>query len=652
MRTPRVTRVETNAREIGRFEKFEITFEIERAFPRDSFLPYYFFDADDARGIDGITIDAEFRAPSGAILSAPAFYFVEHKRWLDWRGRARIEPTGKRVWKIRFAPRELGMYAYRIFIRDKHGVTQFPERAALEFTCAPCSCKGFIRVSPRDAHFLEFENGEPFLPVSAAQQWWNTHAGQRSFQYERAFEIFRAHGINFTRVWDQCDGWALTVEGPFDGYDGFQSATGSPEAHGKEKTRAARIANLPRGTQMNQRGNFEEDLIFESAERNGVYIQLCSVGDPKWIWDVSTHDTRDNAIHWNPHPVAFDDAAHLNYWKRNFRYRVARWGYSTALAAWETWNEHGDVAADSDILQFYQAYGAYQRATDLYAHLRTTSQQSAFFSPALWNDDAFDIATYHDYMMSSRQDDERAHDAARFVYETAKRLRTSCPDKPIVWSELDTGTTEWNEPNPQPRAMHVFLWAGLFSPLGMAPIDWYWEAQMDRAEKYAHAQIAADFFREMDFADAGMQYLCTDDVAMGEWALGEWNLQQQIRETFLRTVERVATTHPDLRVLALRARDGRAAYAWAQHRATRRYDCDGDGAPLNAEFILPKMARGNFQLEYWNTSDGAITRTQVTTDEQGKLVIPIHTLTRDVAVKILEATHFPLDADERGKNEG
>lgn len=619
MATPRVVAMEVGGQKVGRYGKLELTFQLDRTFPPDSFLPYYFFDPLDARGCEGISIDTHFCAPSGETLAAPAFYFVEHRRRRRWRGRAQIEPTGKTVWKVRFAPREVGTYEFYLTVQDCHGVTRYPERGGLTFWSVPSKSKGFVRVSPRDARWLEWEDGSGFLPIGAAQQWWNTRKGLRSYQYERAFEIFRAHGINFTRVWDQCDGWALTAEGPFDAYDGFGSPNGDPEQYGEVEGRAARIAGLARGTQMNQRSNFEEDLILDAAARNGVYVELCAVNSPKWIWETSPHDTRGKAIDWNDRRVPFDEAAHLNAWKRNFRYRVARWGYSTAVLAWETWNEHDAVAADSDIYRFYEQYGAYQRATDLYGHLRTTSQGSQTWSAELWAADAFDISNYHDYMMPQRYDDEMAHDAALFVYSLAQRLRLDAANangtvKPILWSELDTGTTVWNEPNPQPAATHAFLWAGLFSPLGMAPVDWYWDYQPYLAEKYRHAKIAAGFFSGVDGIGAQFCYLSTADVRV--------------------TSELVAVSHADLRVLALYAKDGRSAYAWVQHRATRRYDAPTEGAPLNAAFTLAHLEPGTFRVEYWNTYNGAVTRSEAKCAD-GRLVVPVRELRRDVAIKIL-----------------
>jgi hypothetical protein len=625
-RTPRIVSITGEARATDRFQKLDVTFELDRTFPPDSHLPYYFFDPSDPVGKHAVSVDAEFETPSGGRVTVPAFYYVEQKRRRDWRGITRIEPTGRLAWKLRFAPQEVGTYKYRLVVRDQFGETRYPQDAELTFECVPSDAKGFVRVSPRDSRFFEFDDGSGFVPISAGQQWWDPRAGLRSHQYDSAFAVFGAHGINFTRVWDQCDGWALTVEGPFDGY-GKRNATSANQVTGNPRGYKSQLAGQKRGTQMNPRSNFEEDLIVLAAERNGVYLQLCSVADPKGIWDVSV-----DAADAGARPVAFDDPRHLNYWKRNFRYRVARWGYSTAIAAWETWNEHGTVGPDSDIYRFYQAYGEYQRATDPYAHLRTTSQAAGVWSPALWASPAMDAANYHG-LMPSRHDDETAHDAARFIYRTAQYLRMPEPPpgifegggegwdpahKPIVWGKWDIGTARENEPPPPPSATHAAMWAGLFSPLGMSPVDWYQEAQPHPQQKYTEAKIAAAFFRDVDYAGARFEYLCTADVRV--------------------TSEVLQGTEPNLRVLAMRERAGRrasrAAYAWVQHRATRRDDAADSGAPLEAAFLLTGMQRGAYEVEWWDTYAGGVERGAAETDAAGNLTIPVRALTRDVAVKV------------------
>jgi hypothetical protein len=613
--TPQVTTLSANATQVGRYQKFEVTFQISKTYPVDSFLPYYFYDPSDPRGVDGISIDAHFRGSSGREMIVPAFYYQDYVRTVTTQ--TTMTPTNNFAWKIRFAPDEVGNYAYYITIRDKAGTTRYPASGDIQFQSITSTSKGFVRVSSRDSRFLEFSNGESFVPISSGHQWWV--GALRSADYDNTFAEFGKNGVNLTRIWDQNDGYGLTVEGHFDQYkypDDF-----NPQDRGTD------IAALPKGTQMNQRGNYEEDKIIEAAERNGVYIQLCSHGDAYWIWDASL---------WNNPPAAQDDPARIRYWERNFRYRVARWGYSTSILAWEHWNELGHVSTTSDIFRFYQAYSQYQQQVDPYKHLRTTSQGSQNWSPAFWSSSLFDLANYHDYMMISRYSADLTYDAANFTYRFAQCLRTvdgkQCglglgdgsswqgPQKPYIWGELDTGTTNWNEANPQPKAIHDVRWAGLFSPIGMAPIDWYYQQQSDaiKTQKHKEAKIAADFFKDIDYAGKGFAYLSTSDVRL--------------------TSEVITANQTNLRVLAMRSSNGAEVYAWVQNKGNSQWNSAAVPTALSGTFTIPKMAAGNYKVQYWDTYSGQITDGAVVATTNGNVVIPVNNLTRDIAIKVRSTT--------------
>lgn len=616
-----ITTLSKNTDPVGIYKKFELTFQISRLFPTGSMLPFYFYDESDSPqkhpgrtspyGKDGISIDAVFTAPSGKSQTVPAFYYQNFQRNGD-----SLTQTGEYAWKIRFAPAELGKYQYYLTVRDTNGSSRYPAQGNLEMTSSTSDSKGFIRVSPRDSRFLEFANGQSFIPNGSGRQWMK---GGRTTSYEKAFADFKNSGINFTRIWDQNDGFGLTVEGHFDAYkypDDFSLAN---------KDEIAR--NLPKGTQMNQRGNYEEDIIIEAAEKNNVYIQLCSHGDPYWIWDASIYKEG-----WNPNPVSFADPQHLNYWKRNFRYRVARWGYSTSIAAWETWNEHGHITTGSPLWKFYEQYGQYQQITDPYQHLRTTSQGSQAWSPGFWSTGSVDLANYHDYMMISRYSADLAYDTANFVYRFAQCLRLnntsqcglglgdgsqwSGPTKPIIWGELDAGTSTWDQANHQPKALHVMRWAGLFSPIGMAPLDWYWDTQPAEilANKYKDAKITADFFQNVDYAGKKFSYLSTSDVAL--------------------TSEPISTNNQLLRVLALKDSKKQEIYAWVQNRQDARWDQPVNTNSINANFTVSGMSNGNYKTEYWGTYNHLVSSGPAIIVNKGNLTVPVTNLITDQAIKI------------------
>lgn len=328
---------------------------------------------------------------------------------------------------------------------------------------------------------------------------------------------------------------------------------------------------------------------------------------------------------------------YFNYWKRNFRYRVARWGYSTAILAWERWNEHGGLSPGSAPYEFYQNYSQYQSQTDPYHHLRTTSQGSQTFSPALWGSSAFDIANFHDYMMVRRFNANFAQDEALFVYTYAQCLRTSsasgganCPgigadgqtwqgNKPIIWGELDTGTSVWGESNPQRIADHNVIWAGLFSPIGMAPIDWYFYAKSYLPEKYDWDKIAADFFNGVDYSGQNFTYLSTSDVVV--------------------TSQVISATPAKLRVLAMRSSDNSKAFAWAQNK-DHNWGNGTTPPAISGSFQILGLS-GSYRITYVDTYSGATTDGGIVTASGGNVTIPVSNLSTSVAVKIISTTAPP-----------
>ncbi len=586
---------------VGKFLKYEASFTLSRTFTATSMLPYYPF-ADDP---NGITVDVEMTAPSGQKTTLPAFYYQDYTRTVSGNSES-VEPTGTSAWKLRFAPQELGAYSYAILVTDATGSTR---AGTYTFTSVASNSKGFLRVSPRDPRFMEFTDGSSFVPIARGRQWWQC-CGLRAADYERTFDAWKPAGINLTRVWTQDDGYALTIEGHYDAYkypDDFNPVD-----------RGINIATLPKGTQINQRGAYELDKIIEAAERDGVYLELSLHGDPYWIWP----DTVLSGAANSPERIAF--------WKRNLRYRAARWGYSSNIATVEFINEEGHIAPNSATWNFYAALAPYFNTVDP-NHLLTTSQGSQAYSPGFWSSaqTQMDVANYHDYLMSSRYSANLTNDEANFVTRFAWCLRsnTNCASlglgdgtqwsggaKPWVWGEFDAGTTVWNQVNPlvatgdgRVRLLHNSAWAGLFSPLGASPIDWYWSGE-DAATTQAilnDRKITAQFFAGLDYA--GNQFVYGSTEGLGET---------------------VTVSDANARVLSMRGTLG--TYAWVQQRNYTYSNTPNLPTPISPIVVLPNL-NGAFNVQLFNTHNGS-TINLGTMVAYGTLSIPVNNLQTDMAI--------------------
>ncbi len=121
--TPTATSASPNSTQVGIFTKFEVGLTISKKYIADSFLPYYYYDASDTLavfpncrspyGVDGITINAIFTAPSDKQLTVPAFYFQDYVR-SGSLSREVMTPSSNYSWKVRFVPEETRNYSYYI----------------------------------------------------------------------------------------------------------------------------------------------------------------------------------------------------------------------------------------------------------------------------------------------------------------------------------------------------------------------------------------------------------------------------------------------------------------------------------------------------------------------------------------------------------
>lgn len=397
---------------------------------------------------------------------------------------------------------------------------------------------------------------------------------------------------------------------------------------------------VPKGTEINQWAAFQLDQVLDAAEASGVAVQLCSHADVYWTWDATIYTT--NYATANNYVVGWNDPRHLGYWQRNYRYRIARWGYSPAVLAWEVWNEHGHIDPGTEIFEFYQRFGQFIRDTDPFDHLVTTSQGSYAYSPVFWSQTPMDIANYHDYMTTQITTHPQAltEDEANFVYNLAQWLvdgwPQGAPRKPFIWGEIGT-LSSWDVDDPVATtgvggrvSRHNFLWAGTFSPVLTSPIDW------QSVEKGEHTRALRRFIAGEPSADAGWQTFATADLG----APAE---------------RQIATSQPKLRVMALRSASENRLLAWLQHKDYTWAKVARDQAtpaPLSGSFTTPPLRAGRYQVEWWDTYTGEITSASEVLHPGGALTLALPApLANDLALKIKapnQMTYFPFIFIVRG----
>jgi hypothetical protein len=209
---------------LGTYDKFELLFDVETS-ARNPSLP---FDSNPPAGIPagiGVSVDVLFTYDNWqTTIVQPAFYYQPYKHSIAG-GKDHFVPDGGPKWAVRFTPQQAGEWQYRIRIQDSTGTRYNPAegKPALTFNVSGQSSKvstsrGFLRVSPADPRYFEFQDGTPFVGMGFNEGFETTT------KVETKMKAFEANKMNFIRTWlsgagingSQWSGWAshhLSMDG-------------------------------------------------------------------------------------------------------------------------------------------------------------------------------------------------------------------------------------------------------------------------------------------------------------------------------------------------------------------------------------------------------------------------------------------------------
>lgn len=338
------------------------------------------------------------------------------------------------------------------------------------------------------------------------------------------------------------------------------------------------------------------DQLVEAAERAGLYLQLC----------LLTRNLYMDLLR-DPSDPEYDEA--LRCAKNMLRYAVARWGYSTHVAAWEYFNEM-DPNRPTD--RFYDELGAYLEQIDIYRHLRTTST---------WHPSArdcaharIDLPQLHHYLRPALG--EAWKDEVAAVAEKNAFLRKHSGSKPVLIGEFGLADDRYGA-SPlmkQDRALvhfHNSLWASAFSGSAGTALFWWWD-ELDAMDAYPHYRPLAGFFKGEPLAAAGLE-------------------------------PGSAACRPE-RLKALVLKGQQRAYLWLFDLNCTWWNMVEGGASAeqigNASLELAGLAPGTYRVLWWDTYEG-----RVLGEEAARAVAPgsaqpavlrlrVPAFSRDVACKI------------------
>jgi hypothetical protein len=371
-----------------------------------------------------------FQGPSGQEALVPAFWYQEYHQ----EGMA---TTGAPQWRVRFTPTAPGDWQATAFLgRLESAPIQFKALAATG------RAHGFIRI--QDERFV-FDDGAAYYPIGINIGWGS---GDQVSIYEHWLEQFSENGGSLIRVW--MASWSFGLEWDDTGLGNYTNR---------------------------QYRAWQLDRIFEMAEARRVAIELVLLNHGAFSktvnpeWDGNPYNVENGGMCKSPDCFATDPQAR-EFFKNRLRYIAARWGYSTALFAWEWWNEADWTPInDDEMAAWIQEMTPVLLSFDPNEHLVSTSYaQSA--RPKINSLPEIDFSQVHLY--------SSVNPALQFPYLYQERSQ-SAPGKPVLFAEFgaDSGGENSDSPDRQGLHLHNGLWAGVFSGFASPGMYWWWDSYVD-----------------------------------------------------------------------------------------------------------------------------------------------------------------------------
>jgi len=592
----RVLNLHENALRVGRYEKFEVTFDLNRSVTNP-------FDPEQVR------IDAVFTDPGGKPIVVPAFYYQNFVRRLK-NDREELVPVGAGAWKVRFAPVALGRHSYRLKIqhhpdRPGHGEPEALTTGPRAFECVASESRGFVRVSKKDPLYFEFSNGQWFYPIGH-----NIHSpsddttravniqkaigadilpNHGTFTYDALFAKMAAAGENFAEVW-MCSWWL-----------GIEWLADWKHYHGL--------------THYNLQHAWKLDHTVALAEKHDMYLHLvidnhgkCSTWtDPEW--EDNPYNQLNGGFLAGPEEFFRNPIAKRIY-RKKLRYIVGRWGYSTRIAGFELWSEV-DLVGDSwsfhasDVraapkVQWHDEMTKYLDQLDPWHHPLTTHFSTSYgrIKPTLVTLGGIDYIVCDAYRGSSKP-------ITTYVVATAAAGNEY--GKPIMVTEY--GGSPFGSKIPNLRSdLHAGLWATYMTHTAGTPLLW-WHQFIDADKLYWNFKALAAYHAGEDRRGKG----------------------------YARGVVAFPANQGDLAALALQ--NANSAYLWVYSTTAALAMPKPGSAPVykGVSVRLKGLQPGPYRVEVWDTYKGGCVATLKVAAKTTYLTIPLPEFRTDCALKVKPA---------------
>jgi hypothetical protein len=402
---PSISMVAPDRTELPRYGSLELSVALKTKFSN----PY---------DLRQVSLDGIFSGPDGIEMKVPGF----------WDGEA--------AWRVRFTPSQAGQWTYQLTVTDTHGTSQ---PYAGKFTVTASDLHGWLQVGNKinpaySGHYLVYQDGTPFYGVGHCDAFNLLGKGFSVDKGVTLFDEMKKSGENYV-VW-----WPLYSNSPIS--SSYNDYT---------------VASLK-----------VMDMIVADAQKKGVFLVFT-------IWDHP--ELRDSTHAWGSGNWArngFSQLGDINSfftseeawaWQENFyRYILARWGYSPAIAMWATVSEINGTNSYGQTDPWNKKVNDYFVANDPYRHPTTASKSGDLDWPEGFQ--VMDAPQVHVY-------DFKNGDLAADAVKAADILAHWTG---LMWAQADkpNWVGEFGMPGDSyyPELFHNSIWAALGSGAAMTPAEW------------------------------------------------------------------------------------------------------------------------------------------------------------------------------------
>ena len=424
LKVPEIQTLRQRPDTIGLYQKFEVSFNINNG--NEYANP---FDPEE------IDISAVFISPSGKKWTIPGFYYY----------------SAGTLWKIRFSPDEEGIWNYTVSVKDKGGETTTP---SMKFVALKSGEKGPVIVAG-NKRYLKYSDGSDFYGVGL---WYNdsyTTFNRGSVKPEE-LDNLKSLGVNFIGT------FITPLETPGSGLGRYD---------------------------QNICGRLDE--LIEMLEERDMLLSLNI-----WFHSYLSETVWGGGnIRWYTNPYSQITSAKDFFrsepaWKcqeKLYRYFIARWGYSNALAIWfivdEVNGTDGWVTGDSLAASAWgKKVHDYFKAHDPWNHPTTGTRSGGI--KEFWHQgyQTFDIAAREIYEAQGFPINKTSSIDSSAIHPLTYSYRNYAKENQKLWlgygKPVINGETGWDHTFYEPAmpgylAMyHNALWVTLATGSAMTPFWW------------------------------------------------------------------------------------------------------------------------------------------------------------------------------------